>query len=306
MGKARDNPGISALKRPIARRAFLKHFVRIALALGLVKGWWNHREIEPERVSLSLPWLPENFNNTRIALLSDFHVGLWVRSGLVERSVDTAMSFNPHLIFLLGDFITGATLFLFGKVGGFKEEYLEVLRHSISPLSARLGVFGVLGNHDFWSGPRAVKRIEGGLKAKGVHLLRNSSVSIERGGQRLNVVGVDDYWADSFDLRLALSRMDPSEPKILLSHNPDVNERIYPEMNIKLVLSGHTHGGQVVIPGVGAPYLPTKFGEKYRAGLASDGDRITYVTRGVGVLVAPIRINCPPEVTLMTLTRSST
>lgn len=303
MEERAGNPEKNPLKRTLNRRAFIKNLVRGAVALGLAKGWWNHRHIEPVRVPIEAPWLPAPFNGLRIALLSDFHVGFWVGAGLLETAGRVAMSFKPHLIFLLGDFITGATLFFTGKIGGFKEKHLDLLKRHVSRLKAELGLFGVLGNHDFWSGPAAVQNIERGLTDSGVRLLRNSSVRIERGSSHLNLAGVDDYWEDSFDLTRAISGLPQAEPKILLSHNPDVNESIYPEMGIKLVLSGHTHGGQVVVPGLGAPYLPSKFGNRYRAGLVRDGERLTYVTRGVGVLVAPIRINCPPEVTLITLYR---
>ncbi|MDH5638438.1 MAG: metallophosphoesterase, partial [Nitrospinota bacterium] len=92
---------------------------------------------------------------------------------------------------------------------------------------------------------------------------------------------------------------------IMLSHNPDINDDVLPQMRIDLILSGHTHGGQIYLPFIGCPVVPSKFGQKYIAGLVRDGERQTYITRGVGHLLAPIRINCPPEATIITLEKAA-
>jgi predicted MPP superfamily phosphohydrolase len=169
-------------------------------------------------------------------------------------------------------------------------------------LKAPLGVFAVLGNHDFWSGPKATAKISHGLEHIGVRVLRNEAVPLEREGQSLYVIGVDDYWEHSYSLTKALQGVPAEACQILLSHNPDVNENIVSSRNpIDFVISGHTHGGQIVLPFVGAPYLPSPFGQKYRAGLIRDGERQTYVSRGLGVFFVPFRLNCPPDVSVLVL-----
>lgn len=114
---------------------------------------------------------------------------------------------------------------------------------------------------------------------------------------------MDDYWEGSCSLQAACKGLNPETVTVLLSHNPDINDDIsVMRQKIDLVLSGHTHGGQVVVPFIGQPVMPSKFGQKYRAGLVFDGNRQTYISRGVGHLLAPIRMNCAPEATVLTLT----
>ena len=163
---------------------------------------------------------------------------------------------------------------------------------------------GYSGNHDFWSGPESVKAICGTLSEQiGVIWLRNRNVELKKGGASFHLLGVDDYWEASCSLTAACKGVDANSIKILLSHNPDINDDISGlKERIDLVLSGHTHGGQIVVPFVGQPVLPSKFGQKYREGLVRDGDRQTYISRGVGCLLAPIRLNCMPEATVLTLT----
>ena len=131
--------------------------------------------------------------------------------------------------------------------------------------------------------------------------LRNKHVIIKKCESEIALLGVDDYCENSCSPRKAYEGLEKEITKILLSHNPDINESILPDFDVDLILSGHTHGGQVVIPGIGMPFMPSAHGQKYREGLVQDGRRQTYITRGVGHLFAPLRYNCPPEVTLITL-----
>ena len=173
-------------------------------------------------------------------------------------------------------------------------------------MKAPLGVFAVLGNHDFWSGPEVTRAVDQGLADLGVQVLRNRSTALEREGQTLVLAGVDDYWADSYNLKRAMDGVERDNCLILLSHNPDVNEDVDAlGLRVDLMLAGHTHGGQIVLPFIGAPFLPSSFGQKYRAGLVRDGERLTYVSRGLGVYLVPFRLNCPAEVTRLTLTKAA-
>ena len=116
------------------------------------------------------------------------------------------------------------------------------------------------------------------------------------------LLGVDDYWSHKFSLPKALKGVNGSDAKILLSHNPDVNTVIMPKMGIGLILSGHTHGGQIKLPFIGSPFIPSEFGQKYIEGIVRDGVRTTYGSSGVGSMILPARFNSPPEVTILTLT----
>ncbi|ABB32869.1 metallophosphoesterase [Geobacter metallireducens RCH3] len=288
------------------RRDFLQFGLRGIVVAGLGKGFYNttSEQVEIVRTSVKIRNLPAALQGLKIGLLTDLHASFVVSSETIRSAGRLLMAEKPDLIVMTGDYISGSTRFLSGSVGQFKKEYLSKCIDALSGLKAPLGIYGVLGNHDFWSGPESVKAIcEAFTRQMGMVWLRNSSVEIRRGRGSLHLLGVDDYWEPSCSLAAACKGVDTDGIKILLSHNPDINDEIFLlRERIDLVLSGHTHGGQVVVPFLGQPVMPSKFGQKYRAGLVRDGDRQTYISRGVGCLLAPIRLNCPPEATVLTLT----
>jgi len=274
------------------------------LAASMGKGVYNtsSSQIRLETVPVKINSLPPSFRGFKIIQLSDIHSSLIVGRHHIAEAVDLAMSQKPDLIVLTGDFISGKTKFGSGSIGEFDRKYLDRCIEGFSLLKAPMGLYGVLGNHDFWSGAEAVTTITKEFERHlGVTWLRNRHVILEKGKDRLALLGVDDYWETSCSLELAYKGLDKSQAKILLSHNPDINEVVHSSMKIDLILSGHTHGGQVVMPFIGMPFMPSPFGQKYREGLIRDGGRQTYITRGIGHLVAPVRFNCPPEVTLIKL-----
>jgi hypothetical protein len=272
----------------------------------LGKGYYNSTEAQVElvRVPVRIKQLPTQLQGLKIGLLTDFHASFIVSDKLIKASADLVMSERPDIIVLAGDFISGSTKFLSGSIGEFKPQYLERCAVALSHLKAPLGIYGVLGNHDFWSGSAAVGAICDTLsKRVGVTWLRNTSVELNKAGAPFHLLGVDDYWESSCSLAAACKGINSDSIKILLSHNPDINDDIsLSNERVDLVLSGHTHGGQVVVPFLGQPVMPSKFGQKYRHGLVREGERQTYVSRGVGCLLAPIRLNCMPEATVLTLT----
>ena len=286
------------------RRSFLKNGLRGMVVLGLGKGFYNTTPlagVELRQVDVKINGLPDKFHGFTIGHLSDTHASMIANTGLFDEAASLIMSKKPDMIALTGDYISGATKFFSGAIGEFNQTHLDQLIESFSILKAPMGIFGVLGNHDFWSGPKAVEAVMSGFtKSIGAQWLRNESRSMERDGQHINVLGVDDYW-HSCSLSMACRGLDKSSVNILLSHNPDINDDVMPQMRIDLILAGHTHGGQVVLPYFGCPVVPSKFGQKYLSGLTPDGDRQTYITRGVGHLMAPIRLNCPPEAAIITL-----
>lgn len=288
----------------LSRRAFLRLGVLGALGVAAGRGFVNSRRLALEDVSVDLARLPAAFDGFTIGQITDIHAGPLVPARLIEEGVDLVLSRRPDLIVLTGDFVSGATRILRTTYGGFRQRHLDACMTALSRLKAPFGVFAVLGNHDFWSGPAVTEQIVRRLKAIGVRVLRNERAVLETRGARVSLVGVDDYWEPTYDLMRALKQAPGEECRILLSHNPDVNQDIdlFREP-VDLVVAGHTHGGQIVLPLVGAPYLPSPFGQKYRAGVIPDGNRRTYVSRGLGLFFVPIRLNCPADVSLLTLRR---
>lgn len=264
-------------------------------------GTWSSN-IRLERVKITIPNLPPAFRGFTIGLLSDLHSSPIVSKGHLQSAAELLMTAKPDMIALTGDFIGHTFRFPGEPHHDFDPQYVGHIVDAFSGLQAPHGIYGVLGNHDFWSGPEAVQVLirdfEDGF---GVQWLRNRSVRLEQGGDHIVLAGVDDYWQDSCSPGDALKDIPEEMVRILLSHNPEVNEILYPSHKVDLILSGHTHGGQIKLPFIGAPFQAGVRKRKYMEGLARDGERQTYVTRGVGHLVVPIRLLCPPEVSLITL-----
>jgi predicted MPP superfamily phosphohydrolase len=158
-------------------------------------------------------------------------------------------------------------------------------------------VYAVLGNHDHWHGVEASSRA---LAAAGIHELTNTGVWLESGSERLRLAGVDDLWTGFQDIDKALADAAESDACIVLSHNPDYAETLR-DPRVSLVLSGHTHGGQAVFPVIGAPIVPSDYGQKYVRGLVQAPMTQVYISRGLGTITPPLRFCCRPEISLLTL-----
>ena len=285
----------------LTRRGFIRLCILGVLGLAGGRGFMNSRALSLSRIEVRLKRLPPMFDGLKVGQITDIHAGPLVSQAQLRMGVDLLQAARPDLVVLTGDFVSGATKILRTSYGGFNQRHYDYCLEELSKIRAPLGVFAVLGNHDFWSGTEVAEKIVAGLEQIGVRVLRNDAVFLEREAERLYLVGVDDYWEGSYNLAQSLRGIPEDSCRILLSHNPDVNEDIeLSRSRIDCVISGHTHGGQIVLPLIGAPYLPSPFGQKYRAGLVSDGERRTYVSRGLGVFFVPVRLNCPPEVTLLT------
>lgn len=273
------------------RRNFLKLAAAGAAAgvgaAALGAGWATL--IEPnwpvvERISVTLPRLPARLDGLRVAQLSDFHISSYTTAGDIERAATLAMRQSPDVIVLTGDFI-------WREVWQYAEELVEPLR----TLRAPLGVYAVLGNHDHWEDAALATRV---LAEAGVTLLVNQAVRLETDAP-LWLAGLDDVWERKHDMAAALAGAPDDECKLLLVHEPDYADEAA-RCPVDLQLSGHSHGGQINLPGYGRPVLPY-LGQKYPAGLYQVGPLALYTNRGIGVIAPPVRFNCPPEVTVLTL-----
>lgn len=271
------------------RRDFLALSVRSAAGLALCGGavaWSSAGVVRLHRQTIHLPNLPPAFEGLKIALLSDLHHGEWISREHIRSAIRLANAQTPDVVALTGDYIHRGT------------KWVKSCFREISGLRAPLGVFGVLGNHDHYGGAARVCR--SALAAAGACDVTNSGIDLIRDGQTLRIGGVGDLWEEKQNLSAALGPRRKPGTAVILSHNPDYAEQIS-DPRVALVLSGHTHGGQICFPIIGAPIVPSRYHQKYRAGLCRAPHVPIFVTTGVGSSFPPVRWNCPPEVALLTL-----
>jgi predicted MPP superfamily phosphohydrolase len=266
----------------ISRRAVLEGFAGTTAALlGGTGGYGflvGRHQLEVTRATLPIAALPPSLSGLRIGLITDVHRSLWVSDDHVMRAVTMMMSETPDVIVLGGDFVT------WGDRG-----YVGAAAEALGQLSAPFGVFGILGNHDDDHDMPAA------LAAQGVQMLKDARTTVSIKGETVDVVGIRFWTRRGSDIAPLVRGGDRF--RVLLAHDP---RRLVEAaaLKIPLLLSGHTHGGQVVLPGIGAL-------DKHRfpvlAGTARRGPTTIFVSRGVGTVYVPVRINCPPEIALLTL-----
>jgi len=249
--------------------------------------------LEPSVVSVShvampIPGLAPAFNGFTIAQISDLHFGHSTTPQRMDGFTQRLLDLNADVIVITGDFVGGQ----------YRAEVLDQMSSSIRKLHAREGVWAILGNHDHWYG--VARTIQAIRQAGNVHLLINDSTAFKRAGELFYLAGVDDIWERKHDLTRALANVPSGAPTILLAHEGDYADESAQAGRIALQLSGHSHGGQVRVPGKGALILPA-WGQKYDMGLYQIGIMKLYVNRGLGMVPPFVRFNCPPEITLFTL-----
>lgn len=279
----------------ITRRKFLKYST-IALAASATSGLletpvmaYKPSKIVVENLTYKLKNLPANFDNFTIAQISDLHRGEDVDSTLINKVVAMVNNLKPDLIAITGDCANDNI-------------YLEDCIKSLNSLTAPYGIFSVEGN---WEKFYAGKNLKNFYKGSTIQLLANQTKFITIGKKKIVIAGVNDDGGYGKTLKNTFEKVNNNITKILLAHNPYITvHRAKANKAIDLILAGHTHGGQVVYPFLGAVKVPRAFGKVYRAGLFKFTDTSLYVNRGIGVVHIPYRINCPPEITLITLKRT--
>jgi predicted MPP superfamily phosphohydrolase len=257
--------------------------------------------LEPNRpvltaIEVALTRLPAAFDGFTIAHLSDFHYDEHFSAVPLRAAIEIVNRLHPDLVVLTGDFVTVPIFHRRLHTAKRAASAVEPCAGLLALLHPRLGTVSILGNHDVESDPR---RVIEALESHGIPVLRNRVIPIEQGGSRVWLCGLDSVWAGNPDMDLALRGVPAEELVVLLVHEPDFADKAahYP---VDLQLSGHSHGGQIWLPGIGAPWLPL-FGRKYPRGLYRVGPLTLYTNIGLGTIRLPIRLNCPPEVTLFTL-----
>jgi uncharacterized protein len=264
------------------------------LAAGVLLALWGF-VFEPDRITIrqaeiALPVRTAAVDGLRLALVADLHAGApHIKEEKLRRLVAAINAERPDLILLLGDYVIQGV-----RGGKFIEP--ERIAAAMQGLTAPLGVYAVLGNHDWWfDGVRVSRAFERG----GIRVLENEAARVERNGEALWLVGVADLWTRRPDVAAALAQVIDDEPVILFTHNPDLFPQVPPR--VALTLAGHTHGGQVNLPLVGRLVVPSKFGQRYADGHVVEEGRHLFVTSGVGTSIIPVRFRVPPEFVVLTL-----
>jgi uncharacterized protein len=273
-----------------------RKFIYSSLAIGVgVTGYSRFAEPHWLEVTQTPVHLPNRNGKTKLKILqlSDLHASAVVSISFIEKAVEMGIAQEPDFICLTGDYITG-------KFDNF-EPYAKIL----SKLSQVAPCVAILGNHDggtwasSWGGYSNHKLVEDLLEKSGIGLLHNQSLSLKIKGANLRIVGVGDLWSKEFLPKAAFEKLNKNsdEVVILLSHNPDTKDLLL-DYNWDLMLCGHTHGGQLVVPFLGlTPFAPVR-DHKIVSGLHQWRQRQIYVTRGVGNLYG-VRFNCRPEISII-------
>jgi predicted MPP superfamily phosphohydrolase len=282
-----DETSVSRAVSRAGRRNFLKTL--LATGVGALTGgagygyFYGRHALEMTRVGVPVAGLPPSLGGLRIGLLTDVHRSRWVSADDVTRAVSLVMDDKPDLIVLGGDYVTWGD-----------RRFVEASADALGLLSAPHGVFGILGNHDDDHDMPAA------LSARGVHILKDARTRLAIGSEHLDLVGIRFWTKKAADIALAMRGAEGTV--ILLAHDPRRLTEAQ-ALKIPLVLSGHTHGGQVVLPVIGAA---AAHAFPVVAGLARRGGTTMFVSRGVGTVYVPVRLNCPPEVAVLTLQSAQT
>jgi len=296
----------------VARRHFLQTATYAAGAVPFVMVGYGfligRRNYTVEEVAISYPNLPAPLDGLRLLLLTDLHASAYMPIAEVRRVVGLARELEADLVFHTGDFTTS------------RGDPLEEAVAELARVEGRYGAFGCLGNHEIYAGTEAAATEL--FARRGVRILRGRNSELEINGAKLNVIGVDylpqprsfdpAVWRQHF-LRGGEALVRPGAFNILLTHNPNPFVRAA-DLGIPLTLAGHTHGGQVQVEILNSRWSPPRFFTPYVSGLYDSSSPVheaqgtkhafLYVSRGLGTIAAPVRLNAPPEITLLALRRS--
>lgn len=274
------------------RRILLWSFAAVSgiiVALGVRTFWIEPASLAVVEERITLHW--SLHGPLRIAVLSDLHVGSPF-NGIenLRRVVDRTNDARPDIVCILGDLVIQGV-----RGGHFVPP--EEIGFELKRLRATAGVFGVLGNHD---GHLGHDRVAAAVTKNGVRLVEDTAVKVTTPAGEIWIAGLSDKWTGRHDLPAAMAAVgSDSAPILLMTHNPDV----FPDVpaRVSLTLAGHTHGGQVRFPLIGAPIVPSEYGSRFAAGHIIEGGRHMFVATGVGTSIWPVRFRVPPSIALLTV-----
>jgi predicted MPP superfamily phosphohydrolase len=242
------------------------------------------------KVEVASDRLPAKMQPLRIAVISDLHVGSpWNGLERIDTVIRRINAFNPDIVLLLGDYVVHGVLF-----GQFVPP--ETTAQRLRGLKARHGVYAVLGNHDWWLDGKRIRRV---FEAAGIRVLDNEAVAVPLPGGPVWLAGIADDTTRNPDPARTLQAVPEGEPVVMFAHDP----AIFPDVprRVAITLAGHTHGGQVYLPWVGALITPGRAPRRHAYGLIHEDGKTMFVTAGLGTSIIPVRFNMPPEIALITL-----
>jgi predicted MPP superfamily phosphohydrolase len=268
---------------------YLRELIQLNLALlmsGIGRDRFRAEDFEITELPLEIPGLDPPFDGYRIVQITDLHLGHWLSPDRLDGVIQLVNQQEPDLVVMTGDFVSYV-------LDGITERMVA----AFSELSPKEATLAVQGNHDHWMGSKNIRAI---FDASGVIELANDVYTIQRDSVCLHIAGVDDITVGAHDLDAVLEKLPEDGPAILLAHEPDFADISAQTGRFALQLSGHSHGGQIVLPKIGALLRGPGF-LKYPNGLYQVGGMLQYTNRGVGTHVFRVRYNCPPEITVITL-----
>lgn len=275
-------------------KKFLKLVLWLVILLSVFQLYLYASRTEPQKLEVKeetiyVPNWKEQMNGLRVGIISDLHIGMeYSDTSKLKTVVNLMNTKEPDIVVLLGDFDANSIAY-----SNIKEEKISTI---LKELKAPDGVYAILGNHDYE--PEDI--VENILKDAKIPLLQNQSKVITYKGQKLKIVGFKDLWHYKLNPQEIISKI--STPVIVLSHNPDVFPEI-PE-DVSLTLSGHTHGGEVAFPKIGSPFVPSKYGQRFRKGHIAENNKHLYVTSGIGTL-SGFRLMNPPEIVVLNINQQN-
>ncbi len=287
-------PGTEETSRHQLWRRRLRVAVALFLLAGLMCGIWGFL-IEPNRLvvnqqAIQINNWPNDLKGLRIAVIGDIHAGApFIDDRKLRLLVECTNQLQPDLVVLLGDFMSQDTWH------GHRVAP-EIIANHLKYLQAPLGVYAVLGNHDWWDNGDEVRR---SLEQAGIRVLENDVREVKRGETSFWLAGLADLSTRPQQVPETLAKIPSGSLIIALTHNPDVFQHL--PKTVPLLLAAHTHGGQVNFPLIGTPVVPSRFGQRYSAGHVFENDHHLFVTTGIGTSILPVRFRVPPEFAVLTI-----
>jgi predicted MPP superfamily phosphohydrolase len=282
---------IRPMKKLLSRRKFLQRGLVMSFGalLAAYPVFIERYLFQVNTYRIPVAGLPAAFNGFTIAHLTDLHYGLLMPLKVVEYIINTVNSLHSDIIVCTGDYVHKRNT----------AHQVDLVWPQLMRLKAPHGVYSVLGNHDHWAdAQRSLYWLE-----KSGQNVRHQARPIVKNGEKLWIGGAGDYWEDALGIDTAFQSVSPDDCKILLSHNPDSADTGY-KTPVQLIISGHTHGGQVVLPFIGAPILPVQ-NKAYCSGLMRTARTNMYISRGLGWAIIPVRCNCYPEISVLQLAQEN-
>lgn len=277
----------------LTRRAWIRTMIYSSVFFTSAAACVSSKQLDIVRTNLPIKGLPKEADGLKIGVMSDFHAGAFDNKEIILQSIAAINAEQPEIITILGDYMNAQTTRDSKSLE--KNSYIfEALRSLVAPQ----GIYAVLGNHDHWIDAHFVQDKLSRLPAQ---ILANRNIILDNG---LAMAGIDDLLKGSPDLRKAMANIPPETTTILLSHNPDVNLQLNDEARIRLVISGHTHGGQIRIPfAKWAPWVPCSLRYRQSGLIRETIERSTFVTKGIGTTIIPLRVACPADIAILRLLR---